>query len=114
MRTSRKKDFGSSAKRGRRRLRLALRLATISVAIVCAALAIVLTQSYGAYARLVDDRLARGDQTSRAGIYAAPRTLRAGQRFSAERLAEVLRRAGYIEGNSASEVWSGSFSATPQ
>lgn len=91
-----------------------MRLAIVAVAIVFLGLAIVLTHSYRAYARLVDDRLARGYQTSRAGIYAAPRTLRAGQKYSPEQLAEVLRRAGYIEGSSASEVWSGSFTATSQ
>ena len=50
--------------------------------------------------------------TSRAGIYAAPRTLRAGQKLSPPGLAATLRRAGYIESDEASEVWNGSFSVT--
>jgi penicillin-binding protein 1B len=91
-----------------------LYVVVIAVAIFIVGLASVLIHSYRAYARLVDDRLARGYQTSRAGIYAAPRTLRAGQKYSPAGLAEVLRRAGYIEGNSASEVWSGSFLPTPE
>src|SRR5207244_2093182 len=43
-------------------------------------------------------------------IYAAPRTLRAGQNLSAVGLAAALRRAGYAESDEASEVWNGSFS----
>ena len=67
-----------------------------------------LLRSYKYYSKLVDARLASGYLTSRPGLYAAPRTLRVGQGFSAESLVNVLRRAGYIE-TSASEVWSGSF-----
>jgi penicillin-binding protein 1B len=63
---------------------------------------------YSHYSKVVDARLASGYLTSRAGIYAAPRTLREGQSMTAERLAEVLRRAGYVEGE-ASRVWNGRF-----
>jgi penicillin-binding protein 1B len=73
-------------------------------------LSAVLAHSYRSYAKIVDQRLARGYLTSRAGIYAAPRTLLAGQRFSPDGLAAALRRAGYIESEDASEVWNGSFS----
>src|SRR5215213_5127808 len=66
--------------------------------------------SYNYYAGLVDARLKSGYLTSRAGIYAAPRTLRAGQTISKDNLIELLRRAGYMETN-ASDVWSGSFTA---
>ncbi|HEX7529943.1 MAG TPA: hypothetical protein VF333_02280, partial [Pyrinomonadaceae bacterium] len=66
--------------------------------------------SYRSYAKIVDARLAHGYLTSRAGIYAAPRTLRAGQKLSRDGLAAALRRAGYIESDDASEVWNGSFS----
>src|SRR2546425_1373960 len=75
------------------------RLFRISVAIVGVALislSVFLVHSYRTYAKLVDDRLAHGYLTSRAGIYAAPRTLRVGQKYSRESLADVLRRAGYI------------------
>lgn len=67
-----------------------------------------LLRSYKYYSKLIDARLAGGYLTSRPGLYAAPRTLRVGQGFSAESLVNVLRHAGYIE-TSASEVWSGSF-----
>ncbi len=66
--------------------------------------------SYRSYAKIVDARLAHGYLTSRAGIYAAPRTLRAGQKISRDGLAAALRRAGYVESDDASEVWNGSFS----
>jgi len=69
-----------------------------------------LTHSYRSYAKIVDERLARGYLTSRAGIYAAPHTLRSGQKLSPDGLATALRRAGYIESEEASEVWNGSFS----
>src|SRR5258708_2037800 len=69
-----------------------------------------LTHSCRSYAKVVDQRLARGYLISRAGIYAAPRTLRAGQKLSPNGLATALRRAGYIESEEASEVWNGSFS----
>src|SRR5258708_802821 len=73
-------------------------------------LSAVLAHSYRSYAKIVDARLAHGYLTSRAGIYAAPRTLRAGQKISPAELAAALRRAGYVESDNASEVWNGSFS----
>jgi penicillin-binding protein 1B len=66
--------------------------------------------SYNYYASIVDARLQSGYLTSRAGLYAAPRVLRAGQTLSRDHLVEHLRRAGYIE-RDASDVWSGSFTA---
>jgi penicillin-binding protein 1B len=73
-------------------------------------LSVFLAHSYRSYAKIVDARLAHGYLTSRAGIYAAPRTLRAGQKLSPDGLAAALRRAGYVESDDASEVWNGSFS----
>ncbi len=70
-----------------------------------------LLRSYKYYSSLIDGRLANGYLTSRPGLYAAPRTIRAGQGYSKDRLVGVLRRAGYVEA-AASEVWSGSFSET--
>lgn len=69
---------------------------------------IFLTYSYSYYLDLVDARLATGFLKSRAGIYAAPRTLRVGQQMSNENLVGLLQRAGYVE-NAKSDVWSGSF-----
>ncbi len=68
-----------------------------------------LLRSYKYYARVIDARLASGYLTSRPGLYAAPRSLRAGQGFSIDDLALVLRRAGYVE-KEGSDVWNGSFS----
>nr|MBA2735133.1 PBP1A family penicillin-binding protein [Acidobacteriota bacterium] len=68
----------------------------------------IFIHSYNYYSGVVDARLKSGYLTSRAGIYAAPRTLRAGQTISRDGLVELLRRAGYIESN-ASDAWSGSF-----
>lgn len=65
-------------------------------------------RSYKYYSKIIDARLASGYLTSRPGLYAAPRTIRAGQGFSQDDLIAVLRRAGYTE-TAASDVWSGSF-----
>src|SRR5712692_474052 len=69
----------------------------------------LLVHSYRSYAKLVDARLARGYLASRGGIFAAPRTLRPGQKFSRDELAVVLRRSGYLEAENVSEVWNGGF-----
>ncbi|MDT7604299.1 MAG: penicillin-binding protein [Acidobacteriota bacterium] len=76
----------------------------------CAVVASSLIYSYNAAALTIDERLAAGYLTSRAGIYAAPRVLRAGQKFSRGRLVETLKRAGYVE-TDATNVWSGAFVA---
>src|SRR5215470_12416822 len=67
-------------------------------------------RSYNFYSQVIDARLATGYLTSRPGLYAAPRVLQAGQKFSVEKLVATLRRAGYVE-SQASGVWSGSFVA---
>ncbi|HVF49840.1 MAG TPA: PBP1A family penicillin-binding protein [Pyrinomonadaceae bacterium] len=92
-----------------RRRQLLVRLLFVLPIISLVAVAITLTCFYISYAGIVDERLASGYLTSRAGIYAAPRVLLVGQSFSRERLADVLRRAGYVEGAATSEVWSGRF-----
>ena len=93
-----------------RKRRLILRSILASVVLLITAGTIFFIYSYNYYARIVDARLKSGYLTSRAGIYAAPRTLRVGQTLSRDRLVELLRRAGYLE-SSASDVWSGSFTA---
>ena len=94
----------------RRRLVLRALLGLVLVAVVGGA--VVLTNSYRSYAKLVDARLARGYLTSRGGIFAAPRTLRPGQKFSRDELAVALRRTGYLETDSAGEIWNGSFTVS--
>ena len=93
----------------KRRLVLRAMLVFVLLAVVGGA---VLINSYRSYAKLVDARLARGYLTSRGGIFAAPRTLRPGQKFSRDELAVVLRRTGYLETDSASEIWNGSFAVS--
>ena len=83
------------------------------VALALTVIAVVVTsdsflRSYKYYSKIIDARLASGYLTSRPGLYAAPRTIRAGQGFSQDELIAVLRRAGYTE-TAASDVWSGSF-----
>src|SRR5207237_7463675 len=90
---------------GRVLLRFAVTISSLALILVSG----LLIYSYRAYAKIVDARLTRGYLISRAGIYAAPRTLRPGQRFSEISLAAALRRAGYIEGEDAGEIWNGCF-----
>ena len=85
-----------------------LRFAGVAALILCAVAAGSIIYCYNSAADTIDRRLASGYLTSRAGIYAAPRVLRAGQKFQREHLVEILRRAGYVE-QSASDVWSGAF-----
>src|SRR5256714_1553002 len=92
------------------KIRLIVRTLLIAFAIVIIFTSIFFVVSYRSYARIVDARLAHGYLTSRAGIYAAPRVLRAGQKYSSAGLAMALRHAGYIESGDAAEVWNGSFS----
>jgi len=105
-----RKQHENGARR-RRSFRLArtLRLTALIAVLAVAATSIFLVRSYRAYAKLVDERLAHGYLTTRAGIYAAPRTLRVGQKISRDGLAATLRRTGYVESDSVSEVWNGSF-----
>lgn len=89
------------------------RLVRISIAILALAVVsftVFLVHSYRSYAKIVDARFAHGYLNSRAGIYAAPRTLRAGQKYSPDSLAAILQRAGYVQNETASDVWNGSFS----
>src|SRR5947207_6218908 len=94
----------------KRKVKRLFRITATVIAVALISLAIFFIHSYRTYAKLVDDRLDHGYLMSRAGIYAAPRTLRPGQKYSPEHLAEVLRRAGYIESEAATDVWNGSFS----
>ncbi len=92
-----------------RKRRFVLRAMLVAVLLAVVGGAVLLANSYRSYAKLVDARLARGYLTSRGGIFAAPRTLLPGQKFSRDELAVVLRRTGYLETDSAGEIWNGSF-----
>ena len=104
-RKNRKRLRGRTDQRNRRWLRLSI--ATIVITLISCGTFFI--HSYRAYAKIVDARLTRGYLISQAGIYGAPRTLRPGQKFSQVSLADVLRRAGYIESEDAGEIWNGSF-----
>jgi penicillin-binding protein 1B len=57
------------------------------------------------------DNLLRGDVFTRsAGIYAAPKQLRAGESISPEELVSYLKRAGYVEKGTQAETTRGRFS----
>lgn len=87
-----------------------VRFAILTLLLALISLSAFFIHSYRSYAKIVDARLAHGYLNNRTGIYAAPRTLRAGQKLSRDGLAAALRRAGYIESEDSSEVWNGSFS----
>ena len=93
-----------------RKIALLARILLVAAAIAIISTTGLLVSAYRSYAKIVDDRLAHGYLNSRAGIYAAPRVLRVGQKYSIAQLAATLRRAGYIESDQATEVWHGSFS----
>jgi penicillin-binding protein 1B len=106
----RRRQHENEARRRRARLFSRIfRVSALALLITVAVTTIFLVRSYRAYAKLVDDRLAHGYLTTRAGIYAAPRTLRVGQKLTRDGLANLLRRTGYVESDSVSEVWNGSF-----
>src|SRR5947209_8490832 len=91
-----------------RKRRIILRSTLTSFLLILIAGTVFFIYSYNYYAHVVDARLQNGFLTSRAGIYAAPKSLRSGQTLTPAALVEHLRRAGYIESN-ASDAWSGSF-----
>ena len=98
----------SETHEGYTRARRYLLRSITALAIIITAVVAFLIYSYISYSKVVDERLAQGYLTSRTGIYAAPRKLRTGQSLSRDHVAELLRRAGYVE-REASDVWSGSF-----
>jgi penicillin-binding protein 1B len=91
--------------------RIALRAAGVFVVMSVVAFASLVGYYHWHYSKVVDARLAAGYLSSRAGVYAAPRVLRAGQKLSPERLTSILRRAGYVDTGAPGRVWSGRFNA---
>src|SRR5687768_13588423 len=79
----------------RHRLLLRFSIGLIAIGLVMAGDAFL--RSYRYYSRIIDARLASGYLTSRPGLYAAPRILSPGQKYSIEKLVHALRRAGYVE-----------------
>src|SRR5215213_3006539 len=64
---------------------------------------------YNQYTAIVDRRISSGFWHSRAGVYSAPFVLRKEQKTTLENVVELLRRSGYVEGDSAEEIWNGNF-----
>src|ERR1700685_4539334 len=58
----------------------------------------VFTFFYIKYARIVDERLKQPIFASTAQIFAAPREVRPGQKFSVQWIANELHEAGYTRG----------------
>jgi penicillin-binding protein 1B len=109
----RRRQHQNAARRRRSRLfSRTFRISALVLLVTVAVTTIFLIRSYRAYAKLVDERLAHGYLTTRAGIYAAPRTLRVGQKLTRDGLASSLRRTGYVESDEVSEVWNGSFTVS--
>jgi penicillin-binding protein 1B len=81
-------------------------------AIAVAAVAVASFFFYNHYAAIVEKRVNAGFWQTRAGIYAAPYQIRKDQQASPDTIVELLRRAGYIEGNAEGNTWSGSFERT--
>ncbi|MGI9168409.1 MAG: transglycosylase domain-containing protein [Pyrinomonadaceae bacterium] len=101
-------QFRKKAGRLSRRILFQVLAALLVIATIAACDALL--RSYQYYSKLIEARLSGGYLNSRPGLYAAPRTIRVGSGFSVHDLVNVLRRAGYVEKGSNSEVWSGSFS----
>lgn len=66
---------------------------------------------YNHYESIVKNRIETGFWQSRAGIYAAPRVLRVGQKLQKNELIEILRKSGYVEGETGDTFWNGTYSA---
>jgi penicillin-binding protein 1B len=85
----------------RQRRRKAIMLTLLSTALLgVAGVGAYLYFTFQSYARLAETRLAAGRLQSRAGLYAAPRTLFTGEELAPNELAPMLRRAGYAESDS--------------
>ena len=93
-------------------LRRSLFFGSIAVAVLTVSAIIATTYFYNHYAAVVDKRVNAGFWQTRAGIYAAPFLIRKDQTTTPENFIELLRRAGYVEGEADGNVWTGSFTRT--
>lgn len=82
-------------------------LLTLAIVAVLSAFGFFYFYSY--YSAIVEQRVASGFWHTRAGIYAAPRTLLKDQKISKDGTVELLRRAGFVENDSPEKVWNGNF-----
>jgi len=65
--------------------------------------------NYNYYSAIVERRVNSGFWHSRAGVYSAPFVLKKDQKTTLTNVVELLRRSGYVEGDSADEIWNGNF-----
>lgn len=64
---------------------------------------------YYKYENVILTRKSSGFWQSRAGIYSASRNISVGQKIGKSELVQLLRRAGYVEDNTADKFWNGNF-----
>ena len=88
---------------------LALRIALVAVAVCALVFVSVAGYFYLEYQRIVDARLKEPLFANTAKIYAAPREVRPGQKFSVHLIAEQLRDAGYSTDGAAQAAELGTF-----
>ncbi|HUZ04842.1 MAG TPA: transglycosylase domain-containing protein, partial [Acidobacteriaceae bacterium] len=77
--------------------------------IVCAVGGAIFAHYYFQYQKVVDARLSRPIFANTAQIYAAPRQVRPGQKYSVQQIASDLRTAGYTASNERSPSQIGTF-----
>ncbi len=97
----------------RRLLRFSLRPYFVIPAVLLAALTISVLGYYWVVFSARIDNLLKGDVFTRsAGIYAAPKQIRAGQAISEDDLVAYLKRAGYVERNQQADSARGRYTIT--
>lgn len=96
---------------GKSKLRRFLTVFLIGFSLSLIVLVMISVYLFNIYAQMVDRRIASGFWHSRSGIYAAPHTLRAGQKLAPENLISLLRQAGYVEG-AETDFFNGSYKST--
>lgn len=99
----------------RRLLRLLFRpFVVVPVLLVTVAVVTVLAYYWVVFSARIDNLL-RGEVFTRsAGIYAAPKLIRAGQNISTEDLLTYLKRAGYVDRNQQADSARGRYSLSGQ
>ena len=92
--------------RFRRMLRYIFNGWTMSIALIVALIAfLTLTYFWFEFSDRIDRRLLSGEVfTASAGIYSAPKTLKAGEQITMLELMEYLKSAGYIERNNQADA----------
>lgn len=78
----------------------------VVLALLCAAVGLgTFTYYYAKYARLIDEKLARGPYETTSMIFAAPKVVWLGEEILPEEIARQLRRSGYTESSTNPLGW---------